>query len=64
MRVKLFMKNDPRRGKGRNLQALENEINFWLDQNPTIKVVDHKVSPSAAFGFVAVFVSVWYESDS
>ncbi len=65
MRVKLFMKNNPVGGKkGRNKQELENEINAWLDQNPTIKVVDIKQSPMAAFGFAALYMSVWYESDT
>ena len=52
------------RQKGRNKQELENEINAWLDQNPTIKVVDIKQSPMAAFGFAALYMSVWYESDT
>ena len=63
MRVKLFMKREPTGGKkGRNQQELENEINAWLDQNPTIKVVDIKQSPSATITTTALYVSLWYES--
>ena len=65
MKVKLFSKNDPLRRKGKNQLDLENEINVWLEENPTIKVVDIKQSASGgSFNPPTLFISLWYEESA
>lgn len=72
MRVKLFWKNrpefplDPEGGMDKvqsfgNAQALEDEINAWLSQNPKIKIVDIRQSASSNLGLSLWLISVWYE---
>jgi len=70
MHVKLFWKNQPGRPsaglfKGlsfKNAQDLESEINAWLQQNPSIKVVDIKQAASGgSFAESLWLISVWYE---
>jgi len=62
MKVKLFSKDNPLAKKGRNQLELENEINEWLENNPSIKVIDIKQSASGgSFSYSQFFISVWYE---
>ena len=45
-------------------QELEAEINTWLSQNPTIKIVDIKQSASGgSYNPSLWLISVWYEDD-
>jgi hypothetical protein len=68
MRVKLFWKNEPgrparfRKLSFRNAKELEDEINVWLAENPTIKVIEVKQSASGgSFAGSLWLLSVWYE---
>jgi hypothetical protein len=72
MRVKLFWKNDPlkqflwAKEKGwffrESPQALEEEINVWLAENPRIKVIEIEQSASGgSFASSLWLISVWYE---
>ena len=46
----------------KNAQDLESEINAWLQQNPSIKVVDIKQAASGgSFAESLWLISVWYE---
>jgi len=47
------------------LNELEQRIDMWLKENPSIKVVDIKQSSAGgSWGPVQLFISVWYESAS
>lgn len=50
MRVKLFeaVVSISARSDGGNFKGLESQINFFLEQNPSITVVDIKLAGSAA----------------
>jgi len=62
MKVKLFTKSNPLGRKGKNQDDFENEINAWLQQNPSIKVVEIKQSPGGeSLSQPLFFISVWYE---
>ncbi len=70
MKVKLFWKYDPvgpRRWfswSGRNAQALEDEINTWLRNQPSVKVAEIRQSASdSSFGLPLWLISVWYEEE-
>jgi len=70
MRVKLFWKYNPLgpRGwfslTGRNAQALEDEINAWLRDQPGIQVAEVKQSASdSSTGQALWLISVWYEAE-
>ena len=75
MRVKLFWMNDPMgpwksgwlRGvpTAKNAQDLENEINAWLANNSSIRVVDIKQTASGGSYAASLWlISVWYEEDA
>ena len=62
MKVKLFSKDNPLAQKGKNQLDFENEINEWLEKNPSIKVINIKQSVSGgSFSYSQWFISVWYE---
>ena len=62
MKTKLFFKNNMEKRKPEPSQALEDEINTWLSQNPNIKIVDIKQSSSGgSFSLSSVCISLWYE---
>jgi hypothetical protein len=68
MRVKLFWKYNPLGPSGwfshtgRNAQALEDEINEWLRNQPAVKVVEIKQSATdSSTGQALWLISVWYE---
>ena len=65
MKVKLFSKDDLLSRKGKKQLDLENEINVWLEKNPTIKVVDIKQSASGgSWRSPTLFISLWYEEST
>lgn len=71
MRVKLFWKSGPLKGRGvfgalatagDNALDLESQINALLSENRGVKIVDIKQSSSGgSFEDSLWFVSVWYE---
>ncbi len=62
MKVKLFSKHNPLRKKGKLQLDLQNEINAWLQENPSIKVTRIEQSASGgSFTEATLFISVWYE---
>lgn len=63
MKVKMFFKKELEKGKEINIQALDEEINAWLEQNPNIKVIDIKQSASGgSVNRSSICISLWYES--
>jgi hypothetical protein len=69
MLVKLFWKNEPiisggffGSDSGKNAQDFETEINAWLRDNPSMKIIDIRQSASVgSFSGSLWFISVWYE---
>lgn len=65
MKVKLFKRAGYHFGLGRkrtSQQVLEDEINEWLEANPTIKIVEIKQSMSGgSLEPSQTLVSIWYE---
>ena len=62
MKVKFFWKNNPMGQGDKNAQALEDEINAWLGENPRVKIIDIRQSGSGgSWGPFLWWVSVWYE---
>lgn len=60
MKIKLFGKENSK--KGLMVLELEKEINNWLAQNPSIKIIEIKQSASGGSLHVTkLFISVWYE---
>jgi hypothetical protein len=48
--------------KPRHHHELEDEVNSWLEQNPTIKVIDIKQSASGgSFARPQFFITIVYE---
>lgn len=65
MKVKLFSKSQLLDKRGKNQFDLENEINAWLEKNPSIKVIGIKQSAcGGSFDTPKLFISVWYEEDT
>jgi len=64
MRVKMFSRIGLAGSyKAENHLELENEVNAWLEQNPTIKIVDIKQSACGGSGWSRpqFFITVVYE---
>jgi len=61
MKMKLFGIMNRNR-KEVDISNLEKEINVWLEQHPSIKIIDIKQSSNGgSWAKTKVFVSVWYE---
>ena len=62
MKVKLFSRDNPLSKKGKIQLDLQNEINDWLEENPSVKVI-HTNQSACGGSFVGpiLFISVWYE---
>lgn len=57
MKIKLFGKEGSKKVFG-----LEEEVNTWLEQHPTIKIVDIRQSASGgSLQDTKFYISVWYE---
>ncbi len=62
MKVKLFIRDKGLSRWARFAQALEEEINAWLAENPEIRIVDIRQSSNGgSFDSTKVIISVWYE---
>ena len=62
MKVKLFSKDNPFGKKGKNQLDFENEINEWLEKNPSVRVISTNQSTSwGSLDHHKWFISVWYE---
>ena len=62
MKVKLFSKDNPFGKKGKNQLDFENEINKWLEKNPSVRVISTNQSTSwGTMDHHKWFISVWYE---
>jgi len=63
MQVKLFSNKDPVKNPfGTTKDAIENEINAWLRENPHIKIADIRQSATGGSFLPMVWmISVWYE---
>lgn len=62
MKVKLFSKYDPLGKKGEIQLDFQNEINDWLEKNPSIKVTNiEQAASGGSFEESTLFISVWYE---
>ena len=60
MKIKLFGKENLK--KGLIVLGLQEEINKWLEDHPSIKIIDIKQSTSGGSLHVTkLFISVWYE---
>jgi hypothetical protein len=45
------------------IDALEDQVNVWLKDNPDIKVVEIKQSAAGgSWGPIQLFISIWYET--
>ena len=67
MKVKLFSKDlDKAKRRPVDRQELENEINMWLEENATIRVIDIKqdANVDAQRSIFLWLVSVWYETST
>jgi len=65
MKVKLFWKNVVTAHQDRDPDALQDEINAWLGENPHIRVIDIRQTSSAGnLGPLVLFISVWYEENA
>ena len=74
MRVKFFWKNEPMnpchgflwsKVSGQNALAMETEINAWLNDHPTIKIVDIKQTASGGSLAGSLWlITVWYEESA
>ncbi len=61
MQIKLFGKADKKQD-GSCLRELEGEINHWLKENLTIKIVNILQSASGgSLSYRKIFITVWYE---
>jgi len=60
MKVKLFSKENPLSKKRKNQLDLENEINEWLQENPSIQVIGIKQS-ATSWTYPHLFISIWYK---
>ncbi|MCP4357921.1 MAG: hypothetical protein GY796_07900 [Chloroflexi bacterium] len=61
MKMKLFGITNQNR-KEVDVSNLEKEINVWLEQHPSIKIIDIKQSSNGgSWANTKVFVSIWYE---
>jgi len=48
-----------------DVSTLEKEINVWLEQHPSIKIIDIRQSSNGgSWASTKVFVSIWYEEAS
>ncbi|UCF15013.1 MAG: hypothetical protein JSW59_16515 [Phycisphaerales bacterium] len=57
MKIKLFGKEGSKKVLG-----LEAEVNTWLEQHPTIKIIDIRQSASGgSLQDTKLYISVWYE---
>jgi hypothetical protein len=62
MKVKLFSSETLMRRKGKQPLDLENEINDWLENNPSLQVIHIKHSACGGSGSSPkLYISVWYE---
>ncbi len=62
MKVKFFWKSNPVVIGLQNARALEDEINAWLSEHPSITVIDIKQTSGGGSYFGGLwFISVWYE---
>jgi len=62
MKVKLFSSETLMRRKGKQPLDLENEINDWLENNPSLQVIHIKQSAcGGSFSPPKLYISVWYE---
>ena len=58
--MKLFGKENSK--KGLDVLDLEKEINNWLEEHPSIKIVKIRQSSNGgSFYATNLFISVWYE---
>ena len=61
MRVKIFSMNNPMGKRGRNQQALEDQINEWLSENEVVEIIRVEQSASGgSFDASLWMISVWY----
>jgi len=64
MKMKLFGKINTSK-KGLNVLELEDEVNTWLENNPTIKIIDIKQSSNGgSMQNTKLFFSIWYEESA
>jgi len=62
--MKLFGKINTSK-KGLNVLELEDEVNTWLENNPTIKIIDIKQSSNGgSMQNTKLFFSIWYEESA
>jgi len=48
-----------------DVSDLEKEINAWMEQNPSIKIIDIRQSSNGgSMASTKVFISVWYEENA
>ncbi len=61
MKMKLFGITN-RNKREPDVSSLEKEINAWLEQHPSIRVIDIRQSSNGgSWASTKVFVSIWYE---
>ena len=48
-----------------DVSDLENDVNAWLEQNPSIRIIDVRQSSNGgSMANTKVFISVWYEESA
>ncbi len=62
MKVKLFSIGNPRAKESKNQSILEDQLNRWLSENASLRIVHIKQSVAGgSWAYPTVFVSIWYE---
>ena len=62
MKVKIFSKYNPLGKKGARQLDLQNEINNWIENNPSFKIMKtEQTTCGGSFERANLFISVWYE---
>jgi len=60
MKMKLFGRENSKHGL--EVLALEEDVNAWLEQHPSIKVIQiTQSSNGGSWATSKLFISVWYE---
>jgi hypothetical protein len=61
MKMKLFGITNKKK-KEVDVSDLEKDVNAWMEQNPSIRIIDVRQSSNGgSMANTKVFISVWYE---
>jgi hypothetical protein len=64
MKMKLFGITNKKK-KEVDVSDLEKDVNAWMEQNPSIRIIDVRQSSNGgSMANTKVFISVWYEESA